>query len=221
VGRAVTPPRFDWLAPHYAWVEAVTHGGLLAWCRTALLGELTGARRALVLGEGDGRFLAAFLASNPAAVVDVVDASPAMVALARQRIGRVPGAADRVRWHVADARRLTPPGGPHDLVVTNFFLDCFPPADLAPLVARLAADLAPGGRWLVGDYALPAGWVARPLARLALAAMYAAFSLTTRIPARRLTDPAPLLRAHGLTPVREARRLGGYLTATLWQKETG
>jgi hypothetical protein len=48
--------------------------------------------------------------------------------------------------------------------------------------------------------------------------MYAAFALTTRIPARRLTDHAPLLRAHGLTPVREVHRLSGFLAATLWQK---
>ncbi len=82
----MTPPRFDWLAPHYAWVEAVTFGGLLQWCRTALLPDLADARRVLVLGEGDGRFLAAFLASNRAAKVDVVDSSAAMLALARRRV---------------------------------------------------------------------------------------------------------------------------------------
>jgi SAM-dependent methyltransferase len=213
----VTPPRFDWLAPHYAWVERTTHGGLLQWTRTALVGELTDARRVLILGEGDGRFLAAFRAANPAADVDVVAASPAMVALARRQIAGLPGGG-RVRWHVADARRAELPRGPHDLVVTNFVLDCFGPADLAPLVARLAAALAPGGRWLVGDYALPAGGAARSLARLTLAGMYAAFALTTRIPARALTDPAPLLRANGLTPEREARCLGGFLAATLWRK---
>ena len=75
----MTPPRFDWLAPHYAWVETLTFGGRLHACRTALLGGVADARRVLVLGEGDGRFLAAFLASNPVATVDVMDASPAMV----------------------------------------------------------------------------------------------------------------------------------------------
>ena len=25
----MTPPRFDWLAPHYSWIEAATFGGLL------------------------------------------------------------------------------------------------------------------------------------------------------------------------------------------------
>jgi SAM-dependent methyltransferase len=218
VDRAVTPPRFDWLAQHYTRIEAATYGGLLTWCRTALVGELSDARRVLVLGEGDGRFLSAFLAANRHAAVDVVDASPAMVSLARCRVGGLPGAASRVRWHVADARRIEPPGAPHDLVVTNFFLDCFPAAELEPLVAALARGLAPGGRWLVGDFALPQGRVRRLAAHLALAVMYAFFKLTTRIPASRLVDPRPLLRAQGLVLEREERRLAGFLAARLWRR---
>jgi SAM-dependent methyltransferase len=214
----VTPPRFDGLAPHYAWVEAVTYGGLLHWCRTALVAEVRDARRVLVFGEGDGRFLSAFLACNPAATVDVVDVSPAMVGLARGRIARLPGAAQRVRWHVADARRFEPPAEAYDLVVTNFFLDCFPAEELGPLVARIAFGLAPGGRWLLGDFALPEGRGRRLAARAALAAMYSFFRLVTRIPAGRLADPAPFLRAQGLTPEREERRLGGFLVASLWRR---
>ena len=50
----MTRPRFDWLAPHYAWVEAATFGRLLDWCRTALVGELAeviGPGRVRVHGE--------------------------------------------------------------------------------------------------------------------------------------------------------------------------
>jgi SAM-dependent methyltransferase len=178
------------------------------------------ARRVLILGEGDGRFLAAFLVANTGAVVDVVDASPGMVALARRRVAAVPGTAGRVRWHVADARRISFPNPPYDLVVTNFFLDCFPAAELARLVPRLAGGLASGGRWLVGDFAVPGGRAAgRLAARVTLAGMYAAFHLTTRIPALRLADPGPLLREAGLAVEREERRLGGFLTATLWRRK--
>ncbi len=214
----MTPPRFDGLAPHYARIEAMTFGSLLQWCRTALLADVCGARRVLVLGEGDGRFLTAFLEANRVATVDAIDASAAMVELARRRVARIPGAAERVRWYVADARRFEPPAPVYDLVVTNFFLDCFPAAELAPLVARLAARLAPGGRWLVGDFALPEGRARRLAARAALAGMYAAFRLATRIPAGQLADPRPLLRAHGLVPEREARRLGGFLVSSLWRR---
>ncbi len=210
----MTAPRFDRLAPLYATLEAVSFGGRLQWCRTALLADVADARRVLILGEGDGRFLAAFLAANPAATVEVIDGSPAMVALARRRAG---AAADRVTWRVADARHFDPPGPPYDLIVTNFFLDCFEAGELAALVAKLAARLALGGRWVVGDFRVPAGRWRGLAARLALAGMYAFFRLTTRLPAGRLVDPNPALAAAGLTLVHERRRLGGFLAASLWQ----
>ena len=210
----MSAPRFDRLAPLYATLEAVTFGGRLQWCRTALLADVADARRALILGEGDGRFLAAFLAANPAATVAVIDGSAAMVALARRRAG---AGVKRVTWHVADARHFDPPGPPYDLIVTNFFLDCFDADELAPLVAKLAATLAPGGRWVVGDFRVPPGRLRGLLARLALAGMYAAFKVATRLPAGRLVDPDPLLRAAGLTLVSVRSRLGGFLAASLWR----
>lgn len=214
----MSAPHFDRLAPWYAALEAVSFGGRLQWCRTALLADAADARRVLILGEGDGRYLAALLAANPAATVDVIDGSPAMVALARRRAG---AAAGRVTWHVADARHVAPPSPPYDLVVTNFFLDCFDAGDLEPLVAKFAGSLAPGGLWVVGDFRVPPGRLRGLLGRGALATMYAFFRLTTRLPAGRLVDPNPLLHAAGLTLVRERCRLGGFLTASLWRASSG
>lgn len=210
----MTYPRFDRLAPHYWWVEAATFGGLLHWCRTALLSEVADARRVLILGEGDGRFLADFLKANAVATVDVVEAGAEMVRIAQQRIG----ATDRVRFHVRDARTFES-GEFYDLVVTNFFLDCFPAAELDEMVDKLAARLRPRGRWLVGDFATPESGIIRLPARMVLAVMYACFRLETRIPAGELIDPAPLLRRRGFELRCEKRRLGGFLSATLWQRE--
>ncbi|WP_165235703.1 class I SAM-dependent methyltransferase [Aquisphaera insulae] len=221
----MTPPRFDALAPHYAWIEAASFGGLLQWCRTALVEDLADARRVLILGEGDGRFVRAFLAHNPAARVHVVDVSPTMVALARRRAGSGCGCGsgcgsgpgrERVTWQVADARAVEYPRAEYDLIVTNFFLDCFGPDDLARLIPRVAVALQPGGRWLVGDFRVPPGRLAGAASRVLLAAMYGFFRLTTRLPASRLVDPRPLLLARGLTPLRAESRLGGFLTSELW-----
>ena len=57
------------------------------------------AQRALVLGDGNGRFLAELLAANRSVAVDAIDISPMMVELARRRVGET----DRVRFLVADA----------------------------------------------------------------------------------------------------------------------
>jgi SAM-dependent methyltransferase len=203
-----TAMSFDALAPHYWWLERLAFGGRLQWCRTALLPHLTTHRRVLIVGDGDGRFLETFLKANPVAVVDSLDVSPGMVALARRRIG----ATDRVGFVVGDVRTDPLPGTGYDLIVTNFLLDCFPADQLAGVIGRLADICAPGGRWLVGDFAPPtAAWQ-----RFALAAMYLFFRAATDLPAKRLADPSPLLAARGFVPVAEATRLGGFLAARLW-----
>jgi SAM-dependent methyltransferase len=212
----VTPrPNFDPLAPAYQVLERLTFGGLLHWCRTAHLEWLRGCRRALVLGDGDGRFLADLLRANPTVEVDSLDISPGMIALARSRIAAVPGAGSRVRFVCADVRTDPLPVTGYDLVVTNFFLDCFRPAELAALVRRVAGACAPSAVWVDGDFRVPSGR-GRPIARVLLAAMYAFFRLVTRLPTGRLTDPAPLLAAEGFACAEESARLGGFLTARLW-----
>ena len=72
---------FDPLARPYRWLEYATFGRALERCRFHFLPALTGARRALVLGDGDGRFLARLLRANPELEADVVDCSPAMLRL--------------------------------------------------------------------------------------------------------------------------------------------
>lgn len=213
-------PNFDALAPHYRWLEAVTFGPLLQWCRTAMLPHVRECRHALVLGDGNGRFLVELLAANPQVEIDALDISPAMTELARRRIGNSP----RVRFHVGDARQLTSHHSPlttarrYDLIVTNFFLDCFEQPDLETLLPRLADALAANGSWIVGDFRFPERTWARPPARLALAAMYAAFRIATRLPASRLVDPDPVLLRCGLNLGEEQSRLHGFLTARLWRK---
>ncbi len=215
---AVTPRHpFDPLAAHYWWLEAVTFGPLLQWCRTAHLGWLADRRQALVVGDGDGRFLAALVRAYPGLAVDALDVSPGMTARSRRRVCRLPGAG-RVRFVVADIRTAPLPAGGYDLIVTHFLLDCFPADELAAVVARLAAAARPGARWLVGDFAVPPGrWRGRA-ARLALAGMYAVFRAVAGLRAAELIDPAPLLAGRGFVPTADATRLGGFLRSRVWDR---
>ena len=103
-----------------------------------------------------------------------------------------------------------------DLIVTNFFLDCFPEASCSN-------DSFPG--WQPPSAWAGAGSLATPVfpnaagrawaSRAALAAMYAFFRLTTRLPTRRLVDPDPFLRRCGLTLAREESRSRVSLGASL------
>ncbi len=211
-------PTFDLLAPLYRWLEWGTYGGLLQWCRTAQLGALTECRRALVVGDGDGRFLAALLRANRAIVADSLDASGGMIAQARREVARVPGGLPRVRFIVGDVRTDPLPGSGYDLVVTNFLLDCFPADELAQVVRRLSTVAGPASHWAVADFAEPEhGWKRIP-ASLALAGMYAFFRHVTHISASELIDPAPALREAGFVPISQRKRLGGFLMSTIWQR---
>jgi hypothetical protein len=52
------PPDFNRLARFYRWMELVSFGPWLCWCRCAFVGEVSACRYALILGDGDGRFTA-------------------------------------------------------------------------------------------------------------------------------------------------------------------
>ncbi len=210
---------FDRLAPWYQWLERISYGPYLQWCRTALLPHLLESKSVLILGDGDGRFLEAFLKVNPHALVDSYDISPAMLTLARRRIAKIPGAIERVTIHLADVRTANYPGGKYDLIVTNFVLDCFPKAELEALIAKLIPSLTPQCQWLIGDFALPPSNPARLLARIALWGMYQFFRIVTDLAARQLVDPEPILVQARFSCTHVQTRLNGFLRATLWSRE--
>ncbi len=80
------PMNFDRIAPHYRWIEMLCAGPLLQRCRTAFLAEMPSPRHALIVGEGNGRFLVDFLRAHPEAQVTCVEASAAMLRLAQARL---------------------------------------------------------------------------------------------------------------------------------------
>ena len=207
----------DPLARWYRWLEYAGFGRALERTRLAFLGTMTTARRVLVLGDGDGRFLAAFLKVNPHAEVDCVDSSAGMLALAWQRVGTADAA--RVRFHHADAVHWQPPAVSYDLIVTHFFLDCFTNGELFPLVARLAAFTVPGARWTVSEFRQPPGGPAAWHASLWITGLYAFFRVVTGLRARRLPNHAAALAAAGFRLERETVHRLGLLTSQAWRRD--
>ncbi len=208
----------DPLARWYRWLEYAGFGRALERRRTAFLAAMTTARQVLVLGDGDGRFLSAFLQTNRHAEVDTVDSSAAMLTLARQRVSDTD--TPRVRFHHADATRWQPPAVSYDLIVTHFFLDCFTNGELRPLVARLSAFAAPGARWVVSEFHQPDAGLAAWHARAWIAGLYAFFRVVTGLRVRRLPDHAATLATAGFRLEREEIARFGLLTSQLWRRES-
>ena len=86
---AARPANFDHIARPYRWLEYLTFGPYLERCRFHFLDQLKRHRRALILGDGDGRFTARLLATNPQISVDAVDSSAAMLNLLSERVSRL------------------------------------------------------------------------------------------------------------------------------------
>src|SRR3974390_1877768 len=125
---------FDLLAPHYRWMECILAGNKMQSCRTAFLRELSHCQKVLIVGEGNGRFLAACRQYLNSPEITCVDSSSRMLQLARQRLTREQAECRNVEFIHADALEWEPPIGSYDLVVTHFFLDCFQPEQLENLV---------------------------------------------------------------------------------------
>ena len=214
--KATSLPNFDRIARAYRWLEYAAFGPLLMRTRCAHLSRLGSCRRALILGDGDGRFTAALLARYPRLEADAVDSSAAMLGLLRGRVLRQCGTPARLTTYKADARGFEPARSP-DLVVTHFFLDCLSEDEVATLIHRLGPRLAAQALWLVSEFRIPPGWLARP-ARLLLGLLYGAFRLATGLEARRLPEYDAAFARAGWERCATERFGFGLLTSELWRR---
>jgi ubiquinone/menaquinone biosynthesis C-methylase UbiE len=207
------PPNFNRLARLYRWMEFATFGPWLSRTRCAFLSETATATNALILGDGDGRFTARLLRTNPNIQIDAVDASPAMLRALLRRAG--PN-SPRLRSHHADARTFQPPNPPYDLIVTHFFLDCLTTAEIQSLAATLRSFATPQARWLISEFAVPATTFGRLIARPLIWSLYRAFGLLTGLTLRQLPDHRTALSQSGFILQTRRASLAGLLVSELW-----
>jgi tRNA (cmo5U34)-methyltransferase len=103
--------------------------------------------RILDLGAGTGETAVGVLARHPDATLVGIDESEPMLEYARRRL---PGADLRV------SRLEDPlPSGPFDLVISALAIHHLDGPGKAGLFQRLAVELRPGGRVVVGDVVVP------------------------------------------------------------------
>jgi ubiquinone/menaquinone biosynthesis C-methylase UbiE len=212
---------FDLLAPHYRWMEWLLAGPKLHRCRTAFIPSIPAPRNVLLLGEGNGRFLAELLPLHPTAQFTCLDASAKMLHHARARLQRLGLDTANVRFVHADILDWPAPDDQFDLIVTHFFLDCFPARQLDQLLPRITALAAPDARWLLADFRQPdSGWT-RWRAHLIIRSMYLFFQCATRLPAADLEPVDPLLARHGFALRQRRLHEWGLLHTDLWQLSGG
>lgn len=213
-------PNFDSVARAYRLMEYFSFGRMLERCRFHFLMRCSHSRHALVLGDGDGRFTARILASNPTVKVDAVDASPAMLAVLRERARQSCQNADtRLQTIQADLRRFTPTDNDYDLVISHFFLDCLTDGEVTALIARLSPCISQDAIWLVSEFAVPEkGW-RRVSGRTVIRVLYFVFFVLTGLHVRQLPKYTQAFNENGFHTSEKATYLGGMLTAEMWGRQ--
>ena len=208
---------FDTIAPHYRWMESVFAGNQLQRCRTAFLPRLSSAKRILIVGEGNGRFLVECRRTVPEASITCVDGSARMLALAGQRLHRNGLASPVVTFIHADVLEWKP-RGVYDVIVTHFFLDCFPAASLQAVIQKLAAAASDNALWLLADFQVPAKSWRGLRARLVVRFLYQFFRVATRLQATELTEPDPYLRENWFQLQSRNESDWGLLRSDCWHR---
>jgi ubiquinone/menaquinone biosynthesis C-methylase UbiE len=204
---------FNSIAHPYRWLEYLTLGPTLQQTRLHHLPRLTQQESALILGDGDGRFLSQLLTQNPHLQAEAIDTSATMLDLLRQRCAPY---ANRLQTHQTDALAFQPTKK-YDLVVTHFFLDCLTQIQLEALITRITPHLTPKAIWLISDFRIPPTGPMRPIARAYIRSLYLAFRILTNLRVTTLPDYTTPLAQSGFTRIAQHHRLAGLLTTELWQ----
>lgn len=208
---------FDRVARLYRWAEYLFLGPLLTRTRNHFLPQLTAARHALVLGDGDGRFLARLLRQEPHLEAIAVDTSVTMLELLRRRC-----AFAGTRLDVLQASATSLPQAldlsQTDLIVTHFFLDCLTDVELTQLAQGLASAVPQGCRWVVSDFSIPQRQPWRSLGRVYIRLLYFAFRVLTGLRPQTLPHIQAALQAAGFHSISRAKHLRGLLYSELWER---
>jgi len=212
IARAKTA-NFDHLARIYRWMEYATFGPYLASCRFTFLSEVATCRRALVIGDGDGRFTAELLRVNRSVEIEAVDASQAMLDALLRHAGVQ---AARVNAYCVDVRNWRPVNAPYDLVVTHFFLDCLSTDEVCAMAKKLQDVLLWNARWIISEFTVPHSPLGRFVARPIVWLLYRAFRILTGLRVQCLPAYGDALESCGFSLLRTRTLLGGLVSGELW-----
>lgn len=210
---------FDNLAFIYARLESLTFGRKLERTREHALSAFDASRpqTALLLGDGDGRFACRALQSNPLLHIDSIDSSASMLNRARRRIENFDSnLLERYNPIEANALLYEFPASNYDIVVTQFFFDCFRSKKANALIVQLEAAIKPKGKFAYADFSIPSKQPWNPIGQFLIAMLYQCFRLTTDIKAKRLPQ---LQWPDRFVLESKTERLKGVLTSEIRSKQ--
>ncbi|HEY9139129.1 MAG TPA: class I SAM-dependent methyltransferase [Terriglobus sp.] len=212
---------FDRLARPYRWMEYLSFGRALERCRFHFLPQLHTTQRALLLGDGDGRFTAALLQQAPQTQAIAIDGSEGMLRALRQRCEAV-HAGKRLTTICTLLNEGLPAAvqtEQFDLIATHFFLDCLSGSEVEHIVHDAMVSTTDNARWVISEFNLPRRGAMWLPSRIVVRLLYLAFRILTGLCTQHLPPYANILRLYGWHLSEQQTRLGGLLVSQLWQRE--
>jgi demethylmenaquinone methyltransferase/2-methoxy-6-polyprenyl-1,4-benzoquinol methylase len=150
-GQSASRSEFDRVAGFYEWLANVYSTGQIASAKASQVRYMKPGQNVLYVGVGAGED--ALLAARAGVDLVCLDSSPGMLDRLRRRLPELKGHVELICEDVFDHRRW----GAYDVVVANFFLNCFE-AEMVPRVMdHLAGLIRPGGQLMIADVAPPQG----------------------------------------------------------------
>lgn len=208
---------YNRLSSVYAWLEHLAFANTLMRARLSLLPELKSAKEILILGEGDGRFLRQAVSYLAEARFVVLEQSPNMIALAKQRFSSAE--LERIQFIECDiqtGKEQLKPG--FDAIITCFFLDMFNATGICNILETFSPYLKDAGYWYYVDFAETGKGVNRLYQQAYLRLMYWFFAWQTGLETQKLVNPHSLFEALGFRLQGQNDLHFHFLSSRLYQK---
>ncbi|WP_420384830.1 class I SAM-dependent methyltransferase [Roseivirga sp.] len=168
--------RFDYVAPFYDLLSRLIFGKALIKSQAHFLDSIPEGARVLIVGGGTGRLLS-HKDLEKASDIDYLELSSAMLSQARQNCPK----QLNVNFIEGD---FFCHSGSYDVVIANFFLDCFNADHLKAAIAKLSQIVSSKGLLLVTDFMPPDRLKHKVLLRL----MLLFFRLSAQLEAKELLN---------------------------------
>ena len=186
---------YDFVAPFYEAGASIFSTGVIRRAKASQLDALRAGQRVLYAGVGAAED--AVEAARQDVQVTCLDFSAEMIRQAEQKFQKAGLSAEFICGTALDHQR----DDYYDVVVANFFLNCFREAQMAATLKHLATLIRPGGKMLIADVALQEGFgVGKPFAWLYLTLGMVPTWLIGLVPWHPVYDYRDYLAGTGLEP---------------------
>ncbi|MFZ9824370.1 MAG: class I SAM-dependent methyltransferase, partial [Gemmataceae bacterium] len=148
----------------------------------------------------------------------VMDESPRMLDLAKRRIANAnPPINNQIKFRCANVFEILPLSGTFDLIVCNFFLDCFTSSEIGHLLGLFRQMILESGLLVVGDFRKPDSIFGKFIGEFILKIMHVFFEKTSGISATELTDLHAMLLERSFQKAVEKKLFFGFLNSSIWK----